>query len=244
MEVMPAIDLRHGQVVRLTQGDYAKQTTFSDDPIAVAAGFVEAGAVRIHVVDLDGALDGTPTQADLCARVAKAVPVPIEVGGGFRNADHVTAALSAGMDRVVLGTAAVENPTMVGLLIEQHGAERIVVGLDARDGIVAVSGWTQSTGVAATELMAQMHALGVRRFVYTDIARDGMLSSPNFEAVAEMVAHAEQLGGAAIIASGGIADAEHLRRLAGAGVEGAIVGSAIYRGTVDLAAIVAELGAS
>jgi len=244
MEVIPAIDLRHGQVVRLTQGDYAKQTTFSDDPIAVAAGFVEAGAVRIHVVDLDGALDGTPTQADLCARVAKAVPVPIEVGGGFRNADHVTAALSAGMDRVVLGTAAVENPTMVGLLIEQHGAERIVVGLDARDGIVAVSGWTQSTGVAATELMAQMHALGVRRFVYTDIARDGMLSSPNFEAVAEMVAHAEQLGGAAIIASGGIADAEHLRRLAGAGVEGAIVGSAIYRGTVDLAAIVAELGAS
>ena len=244
MEVIPAIDLRQGQVVRLTQGDYAKQTTFSDDPIAVADGFVKAGATRIHIVDLDGALDGHPVQAALCARVAEAAPVPIEVGGGFRNADHVTAALEAGIDRVVLGTAAVEDPSMVAKLVEQHGAERIVVGLDARDGMVAVSGWTETTGVAATELMSQMHALGVRRFIYTDIARDGMLSSPNFEALAEMVAHAEKLGGAAIIASGGIGDADHLRTLAESGVEGAIVGSAIYRGTVDLAAVIAELGSN
>jgi phosphoribosylformimino-5-aminoimidazole carboxamide ribotide isomerase len=151
-------------------------------------------------------------------------------------------ALDLGMDRVVIGTAAVEDPQLVERIIATHGAARVVVGLDARDGMVAVSGWTETTNVSALDLMAEMHQAGVRRFLYTDIARDGTLSSPNFDALAEMVQRAAKLSpDTAIIASGGIADIEHLRQLTTVGVEAAIVGSAIYRGTVDLQQAVAEL---
>ncbi len=244
MEVIPAIDLRNGEVVRLTQGDYAKQTTFSHDPLSVAQGFVEAGATRIHVVDLDGALDGNPAQRVLCGSIAAAVPVPIEVGGGMRTATDVALALALGVDRIVLGTAAIEDPEMVAAVVEAHGAERIVVGLDARDGKVAVSGWTKGTAVLATELMTKMAGLGVRRFIYTDISRDGTLSSPNFDAVEQIVAHASFLGPEVqIIASGGIGELDHLTRLVPLGVEGAIVASALYRGTVDLAESIAATSA-
>ncbi len=140
MEVIPAIDLRHGKVVRLNQGDYAKQTTFSDDPVRVARQFVEAGAPRIHLVDLDGALEGSPAQKEICMQIVKAVPVPIEVGGGMRTADHIAQALGMGVDRVVLGTVAVEDPALVEQAVATHGAEHIVVGLDARDGMIAVNG--------------------------------------------------------------------------------------------------------
>ena len=245
MEVIPAIDLRNGQVVRLNQGDFAQQTTFSDDPVRVARQFVEAGASRIHLVDLDGALDGSPAQKELCMAIAEAVSVPIEVGGGFRTEQQVAMALDIGMDRVVLGTAAVEDPELVGRLVDRHGVERIVVGLDARDGMVAVSGWKETTEVLATDLMADMHARGVRLFIYTDISRDGTLSSPNFEAAAEILYHGLSLSSdVRVIASGGIGEIAHLRRLETLGMEGAIVGSAIYRGTIDLHEAVAELQAS
>jgi phosphoribosylformimino-5-aminoimidazole carboxamide ribotide isomerase len=242
VEVIPAIDLRNGQVVRLNQGDYAKQTTFSNDPLRVARQFVEAGAPRIHLVDLDGAFDGSPAQKGLCIAIAKAVPVPIELGGGFRNEEDVAMAIDAGMDRVVLGTVAVEDPDLVARLVARLGADRIIVGLDARDGYVAVSGWKQATNVEATTLMTQMHERGVRRYVYTDISRDGTLSSPNFGAVAAMAYHAISLSDDTnVIASGGIGSIAHLHRLATLGVEGAIVGSAIYRGALDLQQAVAEL---
>ena len=242
MEVIPALDLRNGNVVRLNQGDFAKQTTFSHDPLRVARQFAEAGAPRIHVVDLDGAFEGGPAQQKLCMRIAEAVSVPIEVGGGFRTEEHVAMAIEAGMDRVVLGTAAVEDPALVERVVARHGPDRIVVGLDARDGRVAVSGWKQATDVLATDLMASMHEAGVRRFIYTDIARDGTLASPNFEAIGGMAYNGRLLSDdVRVIASGGIADIEHLRRLAKLGVEGAIVGSAIYRGTVDLEQAIAEL---
>ena len=244
MEIIPAIDLRQGQVVRLSQGDFNRQSTFSDDPLKVAQGFVDAGAIRIHVVDLDGALEGSPQQSQLYGALARSLSVPLEVGGGFRAKDHVATALDAGIGRIVLGTAAIADPDMVEQAIEKHGANRVVVGLDANNGKVAVSGWTKTTDVDAIDLMTHMYEVGVRRFVFTDIARDGTLTEPNFDSVAVMVQHGIALGDGHIIASGGIGELDHLRRLTNLGAEGAIVGTAIYRGTIDLAEAIHELGAS
>ncbi|MCH8973633.1 MAG: 1-(5-phosphoribosyl)-5-[(5-phosphoribosylamino)methylideneamino]imidazole-4-carboxamide isomerase [Chloroflexi bacterium] len=243
MEVIPTIDLRAGSVVRLTQGDYDRQTTYSGDPVAVARGFEAAGAPRIHVVDLDAARSGVPEHTEVCRAIAAAVSVPIELGGGMRTAADVAAALDAGVGRVVVGTAAVRDPKLVSELLDVHGPARVVVGLDAVDGLIAVSGWTESTRVPAADLMARMAEAGVRRFIATDVARDGMLSSPDFDGLAALVRQARELGGGVrVIASGGVAELDHLRRLAALGVEGAIVGRAVYEGTVDLAEAVAELG--
>ena len=244
MEIIPAIDLRGGDVVRLLQGDYNRQTTFGDDPVGVAQRFETDGAHRIHVVDLDGAREGRRTQTAETRAIAAAVRIPIELGGGLRSADDIADALADGVDRVVLGTAAVEQPALIEQALAAHGAERIVVGIDARDGIASVAGWTASGAIPAPDLLSSMADLGVRRFIYTDITRDGTLTSPNFAALSDMAERAEAAGGARIIASGGIAVIDHLRTLAGLGVEGAIIGSAIYRGTLDLAAAVAEVGTS
>ncbi len=244
MEIIPAIDLRQGQVVRLNQGDFNRQTTFSDDPLKIARGFVDAGAIRVHVVDLDGALEGRPKQNELYATLARDISVPLEVGGGFRVESHVATALSAGVGRVVIGTAAITDPGMISQVIQKHGSDRIAVGLDANNGKVAVSGWTETTNIDATDLMTQMFQLGVRRFIFTDIARDGTLTEPNFKSTAVMIQHGISLGGVHVIASGGIGELDHLRRLASIGAEGAIIGTAIYRGTVDLAEAVRELEAS
>ncbi len=242
MEVIPAIDLRAGSVVRLFQGDYERQTTFSGDPVAVARGFEQAGAPRIHVVDLDAARFGVPAQTEVARAIAAAVSVPIELGGGMRTAADVATALAAGAGRVVVGTAAVEDPQLVSELLEAHGPERLVVGLDAVDGFIALSGWTERTSVPATDLMTQMAEAGVQRFIATDVSRDGTLGSPDFDGLAGLVRRAGELGGVRIIASGGVAELDHLRRLAARGVEGAIVGRAVYEGAVDLAEAVAELG--
>ncbi len=242
MEVIPAIDLRGGAVVRLLQGNYDRQTTFGGDPVGVARGFEADGAPRIHVVDLDGAREGRRTQAAEVRSVAAAVGIPIELGGGLRSPEDIAEALADGVDRVVLGTAAVEQPALIEQALVAHGPERIVVGIDARDGIASVSGWTESGSIPATDLLDRMADLGVRRFIYTDITRDGTLTSPNFSAVGDMVERAEAAGGARVIASGGIAEIDHLRTLANLGAEGAIIGVAIYLGTLDLAAAVAELG--
>jgi len=242
VEIIPAIDLRHGNVVRLNQGDFDRQTTFSDNPLAVARGFVDAGAPRIHVVDLDGTLEGAPIQSELTSRIAREIPVPIEVGGGFRNADDVALALDGTVDRIVLGTVAIEDSDMVKRAVARHGAERILVGLDAHDGKVAIKGWRETTNVAATALMTQMVEIGVRLFVFTDITRDGTLTEPNFSSVRAMIAHCADIGAGQIIASGGIGEIDHLKRLADLGAVGAIIGVAIYRGSIDLREAVRELG--
>ena len=245
MEIIPAIDLRNGAVVRLLQGDYDRQTTFDDDPVRVAMQFAADAAPRIHLVDLDGAREGRRTQAAEVRAIAAAVGVPVQLGGGLRSADDISSALADGVDRIVFGTAAVEEPALIEQALANHGAERIIVGIDAREGMVSVSGWTAGSEVAATELLSRMADAGVRRFVYTDITRDGTLTSPNFPAVEEMAARAAAANsGVSIIASGGIAEIGHLRTLASLGVEGAIVGSAIYLGTLDLAAAIAELGSA
>jgi phosphoribosylformimino-5-aminoimidazole carboxamide ribotide isomerase len=229
MEVIPAIDLRGGRCVRLVQGDYDRETVFSDDPVAMARRWQAAGAPRIHVVDLDGAREGRPVNDDTVRRIIEAVDVPVQVAGGVRTLDAAEGWLAAGADRVVLGTAAVRDPSLAEEAARRHG-ERIVVSLDTRDGFFAAEGWREVTDQRADDLLRRFGALGVQRFVFTDISVDGTLSAPNFDAIETMV----RATPAKIIASGGIAQVAHLVRLAEIGAEGAILGRALYDGGVDL----------
>lgn len=235
-EVIPAIDILDGKCVRLTQGDFARETVYSDDPVATAQRWEAASAPRIHIVDLDGSRAGRPTITPILRRIRAAVDLPLEVGGGLRSIASITELIEAGVQRVVLGTAAVENEALVIEAVERYG-DGIIVGVDARDGIVATHGWTKAERVSAFDLVKQMEAQGVVRFIYTDIARDGILEGPNFDAVAQL----QQATSAAVIASGGVTTIEQLRRLAEMGVEGAIVGRAIYSGHLDLRAAVAAV---
>ena len=230
MEVIPAIDLREGRCVRLYQGDYDRETVFSDDPASVALDWQEMGAPRIHVVDLDGAATGVQANLDALRRICQAVRVPVQTGGGIRDVDSAVRALDAGAQRIILGTTAVEEPSLVEQACSRFGSEAVVVGVDARDGMAAVRGWRTTTGVSALDLIRRMADLGVRRFVYTDVSRDGTLTSPNFEAIEDVAMRCE----AALVVSGGVASAEHVERLAAMGVEGVIIGRAIYTGDVDL----------
>ena len=229
MEVIPAIDLKDGRCVRLYQGDFARESVYSDDPAAVARRWEEEGAVRLHVVDLDGAAEGRPRNAPLIEGIVKAVEMPVQVGGGIRSLQTLAEYLEMGVQRVVLGTSAVEDADLVEEACRRYG-EAVVIGVDARDGYVATSGWTRGTRVLAVKLVVEMEGLGVRRFIYTDIARDGTLTGPNLDGVA----HILSLVSVPVIASGGISSIEHLVELQGLGVEGAIVGRALYTGDVDL----------
>lgn len=230
MIVIPAIDLRGGRCVRLVQGDYDRETVFDDDPVAVARRWQAAGATWLHVVDLDGARDGLPRQRDTIAAIVEALGIPVQVGGGIRSAGHAAALLESGVQRIIIGTAAVTDPELVRELLAEWGASRIVIGIDARDGMVATQGWLETSSVQAHDLIVQMAEMGVERVVYTDIERDGMLSSPNFEAMAAATGL-----GVEIIASGGVSSVDDLRRLATIpGVEAVIVGRALYTGDVVL----------
>jgi phosphoribosylformimino-5-aminoimidazole carboxamide ribotide isomerase len=237
MEIIPAIDLKDGKCVRLYQGDFSQSTVYDDDPVAVARRWVEQGAGRLHVVDLDGARVGRPVNTDTVLAIVRAVAVPVQLGGGLRNEEGVTAALSLGVERVILGTSAVRDPVMVERMVNRF-QERVIVGIDTRNGLVAVEGWTETAEINLVELIERMHARGVRRIIYTDISRDGTLTEPNFAALQRLI----DLGGPAIIASGGIADIDHLRHLAQLGVEGAIVGKALYTGSISLPAAIAGIG--
>jgi phosphoribosylformimino-5-aminoimidazole carboxamide ribotide isomerase len=239
VEVIPAIDLRGGRCVRLYQGDYDKETVFSDDPVATAQRWVEQGASRLHIVDLDGARDGTQANASAARGVIDAVDVPVQVAGGVRDIATVERWIGAGADRVVLGTAAVQDPTFAGEASKRYG-ERIAVSLDGRDGYFAARGWTEQSDQRIDDLMRTFAELGVQRFVYTDIAVDGTLTEPNFAAIQALL----DATGTKLIAAGGVATTEHLVRLARVGVEGAIVGMALYEGRVQLAeALAAVAGA-
>ena len=230
MEIIPAIDLIDGKCVRLYQGDYAQKTVYDDDPVAVALRFERQGARRIHIVDLDGAKAGKPQNLDVAHRVCDAVGVPVQMGGGVRDLDTARAALDAGIDRVMLGTVAVREPSVALDACAEFGADAVVVAIDSRDGAVAVSGWTSGSETRATELLALMYGAGVRAFLCTDISRDGTLSGPNYALTRELV----EVGGDSVIAAGGIASVEHLRRLDAIGVGGAVIGRALYTGDIDL----------
>ena len=230
MQVIPAIDIRGGRCVRFYQGDYSRETVYSEQPVDVARHWVERGATRLHVVDLDGARTGALANLGLIAEIASTVSTPVQVGGGIRTVESAESVVSAGADRVILGTAAVENPQLVAELGRRLGFEKVIVSVDARDGYVAVRGWTEASVVLASEIVDAMADLGVERLVYTDVARDGTLTEPNFEALAEVAARPDLR----VIAAGGISTTEHLVRLARSDLEGAIVGKALYTGDIDL----------
>ncbi len=234
MEIIPAIDIRGGRCVRLDQGDYNRETVFSDDPIEVARRWQAAGAKRIHVVDLDGARDGKPRNEEVVRKVIANVDIPVQVGGGQRNLSVIGRYVEAGADRVALGTVAVKDPTVLLQALGVFG-EKIFVGVDARDGMVATEGWRETSEVRALELLERLSEYGVRRIFYTDIASDGMQKGPNFPAIQEVVEHAAGFRfPMAVIASGGVSSAEHIQRLKLIGVEGAIIGKALYTGTLDI----------
>ena len=239
MEVIPAIDLRGGKCVRLYQGDYAQETVYSDDPLETALRWVDMGATRLHIVDLDGARDGSPANLAAVERISSAAGVPVHLGGGIRDMDTAHAAIDAGVSRIMLGTAAVEDADLISTLLSEIGNERVIVSVDAKDGRVALHGWLQGSDALATDLVADMAAKGVKRFLYTDISRDGTLTEPNFEAIGEL---ASQEAGIHLIAAGGIATVAHLQRLANLGAEAAIVGRAIYTGDINLREAITVIG--
>ena len=230
MEVIPAIDLRGGKCVRLYQGDYRRETVYSEDPVEVAARWASQGATRLHIVDLDGARSGAPANLTAVKDIAAAVSIPIQLGGGIRTIDTVTAVMALGVDRVMIGTSAVESPDFIQTLFEHLSSDEVVVSVDARDGFVAVKGWTRPTEILASELISKMVEKGVRRFMYTDIARDGTLTEPNFGAIQDLLNRI----GVTLLAAGGISSLPHLTRLAELGVEGAVVGQALYTGAIEL----------
>jgi phosphoribosylformimino-5-aminoimidazole carboxamide ribotide isomerase len=225
---IPAVDIRGGRCVRLVQGDFARETRYADDPAEMARLWQDQGACRLHVVDLDGARDGVRANAAAIARLVQAVRIPVQVGGGVRSLDTARALLEDGADRVVIGTRAAEDPQSLGEWVGALGAERVVVGVDARDGKVATHGWQTVTDVPVVELCARMAGLGVRRVVYTDVSRDGVLGGPNVNTTREL---ATIIG---VIGSGGVATVADLRSLAEAGAEGAIIGTALYQGRLKL----------
>jgi phosphoribosylformimino-5-aminoimidazole carboxamide ribotide isomerase len=229
MEVIPAVDIKGGRCVRLYQGDYGKETVFSENPVDMAMNWKEQGAQRLHVIDLDGAAGGIPRNLKVVRAIVKRTKLPVQLGGGIRDKATVGKLLGMGIDRVILGTVAVENPELLKSLCQRFG-EAIAVGIDARDGYVASRGWVQGTEIKALELGQRMKDLGVKRLIYTDIKRDGTLTEPGFESIAEMVRGVSL----PVIAAGGISKLEHLKRLRELGVEGAIVGRAIYTGDINL----------
>ena len=238
MVILPAIDLKDGQCVRLRQGRAEDVTVYSDDPVAQARKWLEQGAEQLHLVDLDGAFSGEPKHAEVIARIIDAVNIPVEVGGGLRTDAHIARLVEAGVTRAILGTRALERVDALTPLVDRFG-EVITVGIDARDGFVQVKGWVETTGIRAIDLAKRVEAAGVKTIIYTDTATDGMLGGPNIAAMRQMC---EAVPGCRIIASGGVSAPEHvraLRAIGAANLYGAIVGKALYDGKTTLAAMMA-----
>lgn len=226
--IYPAIDLRHGRCVRLIQGDFNRETVFSDDPVAVAERWAAAGAEWLHVVDLDAAGGDGDNLASVHA-ICAAVAVPVQMGGGMRALADIERAFAAGVRRAVIGTAAVESPAMVAAAVAKFG-EHVAVGLDGREGVARTRGWREDGAVTLLELGKRMKGLGVARFIYTDIGRDGMLDEPNYRGLVELIAATQR----PVIASGGVATVDQVRKLKANGAEGVILGKALYTGAVLL----------
>jgi phosphoribosylformimino-5-aminoimidazole carboxamide ribotide isomerase len=229
MEIIPAIDIRNGNCVRLYQGDYGIETIFSDDPVEMAMKWQSLGALRLHIIDLDGAASGGLCNLQLITEITNAVLIPVQVGGGIRQMRTIEELLKVGVDRVILGTAAVENAELVKEACYRFGPS-IIVSLDAREGYLATHGWKQETELKAIEFVCSMIKLKVRRFIYTDISRDGTLTEPNFNAIFELVDTTR----CSVVASGGISSLTHLKVLKKLGVNGAIIGKALYTEQINL----------
>ena len=229
MQVIPAIDLRGGLCVRLQQGDYQRETVFGDDPAAMAGRWVSEGATRVHLVDLDGAKAGKPVNVDAVRSIVAAVKVPCQLGGGVRDEQTIGTWLDAGLDRVIVGTQALRDPEWFRSMAEKHPG-RLVLGLDARDGMVATDGWLETSNVSAAELAARFDDLPLAAIIYTDIARDGTLEGPSLDSTAELCRRVKT----PVIASGGVGELADIDRLATLPVAGCIVGRALYEGKFSL----------
>lgn len=238
MNLLPAIDILGGKAVRLAQGDYQRVTVYNDDPVAQARSFADEGATWLHVVDLDGARDGVPGNAEVITRIIAETGLKVEVGGGVRTLDTLGRYVEAGATRVVMGTALIKSPETVEQAVARYGSV-VTAGIDARDGYVAVEGWVDSSQIAATELVARLGQMGIAYLVYTDISRDGMQTGIDAQAYARIA----QASGVGVIASGGISTLDDLRALSAAAadvqgpgyLEGAITGRAIYEGSFSVA---------
>lgn len=232
MIVFPAIDLLAGRAVRLAQGDYDRVTVYNEDPVAQAREFAEAGAEWVHVVDLDGARDGVPGNTEVIERIVSQVGVPVQTGGGIRTLETLERLSAAGASRMVLGTKLATDPEFVRDAVERFG-DKIVAGIDARDGLVAVEGWREGTATPAAELVAELRDFGIRQLVYTDISRDGMQTGVSVDAYEQIA----ETAGFPVIASGGVSTLDDFRELAALGpdvIEGAITGRALYEGSFKL----------
>jgi phosphoribosylformimino-5-aminoimidazole carboxamide ribotide isomerase len=227
MILFPAIDIRGGKCVRLTQGDYNKEKIYGDSPTAMAAQWQEKGAEYIHTVDLDGAKTGDSLNIDAIKEIAANTNIPVQVGGGIRSLDIIEDYLSAGVSRVIIGTAAINNKGFLKEAVEKYGS-KIAVSIDARNGYVATDGWTETSSVKAIDLVKELEALGVETIVYTDILKDGMMQGPNFEEL-ETINNATTMD---VIASGGVSTKEDISKLASLHMYGAIIGKALYDGTL------------
>ena len=233
MIIFPAIDLKDGKCVRLVEGKLDKKTIYSDKPEEAALHWQSLGAEYLHIVDLDGAFEGVPKNLSVIEKILAAIKIPVQIGGGIRTLDTVKLLLDLGIKRVILGTAAVSEPNLVKEAIEKFGSDRIVLGIDARNGRVAVKGWAEESDIDAKELALNMKKIGIERIVFTDIKRDGTLKGPNIEATKEMALAT----GLKVIASGGVSsidDLKELKEIEQYGVEGVIVGQALYKGAIDL----------
>ena len=236
MKLYPAIDIKDGQCVRLKQGVYDDKTVYADEPWKVAKEFEAAGAKFIHLVDLDGAREGRSVNDEAVRKIIENVSIPVEIGGGIRTTEDIYSKMKLGVSRVIIGTEAVRRPEFVRESVLEFGPQKIVVGIDAKDGKVAVSGWEEISRISAVDLALLMKDMGIENIIYTDISKDGMLSGPNIEQTKKL---AEETG-LNVVASGGVSSADDLRKLAEAGIYGAILGKAIYEHKVDLKEIAKE----
>lgn len=233
MIIYPAIDLKDGQCVRLVQGKKENKTVYSDTPGKLAASFQAQGAEYLHVVDLDGAFEGNPRNLAAIKEIATSITIPFQVGGGLRSLENVAQILNMGASRVIIGTRAVKNPEFIKELLESYGPDKIVLGIDAREGMVAIEGWVEKSSLQALEFGKTMQTMGVKTAIFTDVSRDGLLQGPNLPSIKEMA-----LGsGLKIIASGGVSSPENikaLKEMENMGVSGAIIGKALYEGRISL----------
>ncbi|NLQ36065.1 1-(5-phosphoribosyl)-5-[(5-phosphoribosylamino)methylideneamino]imidazole-4-carboxamide isomerase [Streptococcus mutans] len=231
MQILPAIDIKNGRAVRLVKGDFEQETVVNDNVLDQASIFMEAGIQYIHVVDLDGALEGRAANRDLIAKIKEMTGLAIEVGGGIRTIEQIEDYLSVGINRVIIGSMAVKHPQFVKEALDKFGSDKIVVGIDAKNGMVATEGWLETSTVDYISLALEMEKMGVRLLIYTDVDRDGTLTGPNFEHYEKLIAH---LTSAKVIASGGIHALSDLQQLEKIGVAGTIVGKAYYNGDISL----------
>lgn len=229
MEVIPAIDIKEGQCVRLIQGDFNREKVYSKDPVEMALNWQNLGASRIHIIDLDGAKAGEPCNLSLIEDITQALEIPIQLGGGIRSLEIIKKYLNIGVDRVILGTIALKKPEVVAQAVSTLGAEKIVVGVDARDGKVAVEGWLETSDNQVEEVIKDLKVRGVKTFIYTDISRDGMLSGPDVAGLKKLL----KIKDIEVIASGGISSSKDLDKLEKIGIEKAIVGKALYDGKLE-----------